>query len=162
MDLRTTIALISSRPDPAVFGTGFVIHADASRSYLVTCAHVVRDIQQESQAADLLVDGVSATIEAIGERDMIDLAVLSVPRLATMPPLPLSKLATEGGRWRFMVSIWWNARARNWWNDCGVVCIGRRCLVRGCPRCGVSGCAWRMSIASSPDIVAGRWYVRVG
>ena len=97
MDLRTTIALISSRPDPAVFGTGFVIHADATRSYLVTCAHVVRDIQKESaEPGDLLVDQAIATIEAIGTPETIDLAVLSVPRLAHLLPLPLSSQATEG------------------------------------------------------------------
>ena len=97
MDLRTTIALISSRPDPTVFGTGFVIHADATRSYLVTCAHVVRDIQRSSaEPGDLLVDQAIATIEAIGTPETIDLAVLSVPRLANLPPLPLSSQATEG------------------------------------------------------------------
>jgi len=97
MNLATTIALISSRPNPTVFGTGFVIYADATRSYLVTCAHVVRDIQKESsEPGDLLVDQVSATLEAIGTPDTIDLAVLSVPRLVTMPPLPLSSQATEG------------------------------------------------------------------
>ncbi len=99
MDLRTTIALISGRTDPTVYGTGFVIHADATRSYLVTCAHVVRDIQKKSpDPDDLLVDNTSATIEAIGTPETIDLAVLSVPRLADMPPLPLSKVATEGAR----------------------------------------------------------------
>jgi len=97
MDLRTTIALVSSRSEPTVYGTGFVIHANATRSYLVTCAHVVRDIQKASpDPEDLLVDNTSATIEAIGTPETIDLAVLSVPRLADMPPLPLSKVATEG------------------------------------------------------------------
>ncbi|MEM6501877.1 MAG: trypsin-like peptidase domain-containing protein [Cyanobacteria bacterium P01_C01_bin.89] len=100
MDLRTTITLVSSGFDPLVFGTGFVIYADETRSYLVTCAHVVRDIrdaQKRSDAPDdILVNGVNADVVAIGAPNTIDLAVLSVPRLSKLSTLPLSKSAKTG------------------------------------------------------------------
>jgi len=98
MNLATTIALVSSSTDPKAFGTGFVVHHDDDWSYLVTCAHVLRDIEaKQTDATRILVNSLAAKVVAQGEIDAIDLAVLRVPRLFDREPLPLGRLASGTG-----------------------------------------------------------------
>ncbi|MGD1901889.1 MAG: trypsin-like peptidase domain-containing protein [Geitlerinemataceae cyanobacterium] len=100
MDLNATTALVMSRADAKVFGTGFAVWADESRSYFVTCSHVVRDIRAVAAESAIWVDGVAAEVVADGADKQVDLAVLSVPLLDVprpgVPLLPLSLVATEG------------------------------------------------------------------
>jgi hypothetical protein len=63
------------------FGTGFVVYKNGNLSYLVTCAHVVESCKENS----LLVQGKVATLVAIGSKDEIDLAVISVKDLECQP-----------------------------------------------------------------------------
>lgn len=43
--LQDAIVLItSSDPEVGGFGTGFIVYQDQQTSYVVTCAHVVRDV----------------------------------------------------------------------------------------------------------------------
>ena len=100
MELAAAIALISSSADPKTFGTGFVVHQDEEFSYLVTCAHVVRAVenanQKNGEAGRLLVNNLAATVIAQGEPDAIDLAVLCVPRLWDRQPLRLRAAGMAG------------------------------------------------------------------
>ncbi|KAB8335219.1 hypothetical protein SD80_002430 [Scytonema tolypothrichoides VB-61278] len=77
----SVILITSSDPNlqkRRVFGTGFVIHHTDEASYLLTCAHVVRDVGGE---ALVLADSIPATVVANGESKGFDLAVLRVQRL---------------------------------------------------------------------------------
>ncbi|NMG19658.1 GUN4 domain-containing protein [Brasilonema bromeliae] len=85
----SVILITSSDPNlqkRRVFGTGFVIHHTDEASYLLTCAHVVRDVGGE---ALVLADSIPATVVANGESKGFDLAVLRVQRL-WCPALRLS------------------------------------------------------------------------
>ena len=80
-DPKSAIALIASSADPKTFGTGFVVHQDEAFSYLVTCAHVVRDIEKANgDQGKLLAEDSVATVVVQGDCDAIDLAVLRVDR----------------------------------------------------------------------------------
>lgn len=57
-------------------GSGFVILDDKSVSYVVTCAHVLRDWNRRAR-----VNGVDAEIVHDGEREGVDLAILRLPSL---------------------------------------------------------------------------------
>lgn len=87
-----SIVLVESRqPENKSFGTGFVVAHGESVSYIVTCAHVVRDVggvDQVKAAAAL------ARVVALGEDNGLDLAVLETPRLHGRSPL----LLHEGAR----------------------------------------------------------------
>jgi hypothetical protein len=77
----SVILITSSDPNlqkRRVFGTGFVIHHTDEATYLLTCAHVVRDVGGE---ALVLADSIPATVVANGESKGFDLAVLRVQRL---------------------------------------------------------------------------------
>src|SRR5258708_33823901 len=89
MDLQDAIVFISD-PDYEYFGTGFLIHRDAQASYVLTCAHVVNDIEESA----LLVEHIPAKIIAKGPKNGInlgiDLTVLQVEGtgLSEIPLLP--------------------------------------------------------------------------
>ena len=68
------------------FGTGFVIHKDTNHTYLLTCAHVVKDV---GGAETIRANGRPATVIASGEDKGFDLAVLTVEGLLDKPPLNL-------------------------------------------------------------------------
>lgn len=60
-----SIILIESRqPDNTAIGTGFVIHHTANNTYILTCAHVVRDMGGPDQvkAATLPAKGVDQNL----------------------------------------------------------------------------------------------------
>lgn len=90
-DPKSAIALIASSADPKTFGTGFVVHQDEAFSYLVTCAHVVRDIEKANgDQGKLLAEDSVATVVVQGDCDAIDLAVLRVDRWYRRSPVVLS------------------------------------------------------------------------
>ena len=88
-DPKSAIALISSSADPKTFGTGFVVHQDEACSYLVTCAHVLRDIEKQN-GAQIIAGGLAARVVARGEPDEVDLAIVAVPRWWDRSPLILA------------------------------------------------------------------------
>lgn len=95
-DLDDSVTLITSEsseiPD---FGSGFVIHQDEGTTFLLTCAHVVKDVGGTTRVkvgADL------AEVFRLGEKDGCDLAILKVDGLMRKPPLKLSNSATKGKR----------------------------------------------------------------
>lgn len=102
-DPKSAIALIASSADPKTFGTGFVVHQDEEHCYLVTCAHVVRDIhKKKGDPGKLLAGGLAAQVVALGEPDEVDLAVLKVSRSWARSPLGLARGAVE----RSAVCVW--------------------------------------------------------
>lgn len=91
--LLNSITLITgSSPDSRNFGTGFVIHQDERFTYLLTCAHVVKDVGGKE---NITVGGLPATIAALGEEDGFDLAILTVQGLWDKKPLKLRKLGEK-------------------------------------------------------------------
>lgn len=92
--LQDSIALITSHaPDNSRFGTGFVFRQRQDAAYVLTCAHVVRDVGGDQQ---VMVDGMAATVVSSGEADGIDLAVLRVEGVWGKPPLPLRFDGSKG------------------------------------------------------------------
>lgn len=92
--LQDSIILISSgTPNNRSFGTGFVIHRDEQATYLLTCAHVVRDVGGADQVE---ADGSRATVIASGEASGVDLAVLRVEALFDKPVLGLHLSGEKG------------------------------------------------------------------
>jgi S1-C subfamily serine protease len=92
--LLNSITLITgSSPDSRDFGTGFVIHQDESFTYLLTCAHVVKDVSRKGN--NIIVGGLPATVAAMGEENGFDLAVLKVEGLWDKKPLKLRKLGEK-------------------------------------------------------------------
>ena len=95
-DLDDSVTLITSEiseiPD---FGSGFVIHQDEGTTFLLTCAHVVKDVGGKTKVkvgADL------AEVFKIGSENGCDLAILKVDKLLGRPPLKLSNSAAKGKR----------------------------------------------------------------
>lgn len=68
------------------FGTGFIFQHSDEHTYILTCAHVVRDV---GGTQSVLVNQQPATVVALGEDNALDLAVLQIPPLANRPPLRL-------------------------------------------------------------------------
>ncbi|HEY7414285.1 MAG TPA: trypsin-like peptidase domain-containing protein, partial [Ktedonobacteraceae bacterium] len=86
-EYENSLVLISS-PDEENqnFGTGFIIEQDGRDSYILTCAHVVRDTQ--NTARKVKVNNVIAEVDASGTPDGVDdLAVLRVEGLTGKPLL---------------------------------------------------------------------------
>lgn len=76
------------------FGTGFVIHQDEQKTYVLTCAHVVDKVGGSDKVK---VAGNSATVEAMGDTNGCDLAVLTVEdSLTKLPPLKLGAVGAKG------------------------------------------------------------------
>lgn len=98
MSVSDSVLLITSSDSAnTTFGTGFVIHrnADEQASYLLTCAHVVRDV---GGATMVCAAGRPATVVAYGDADGtgVDLAVVRVEGLPELPVLRLQAGAKEG------------------------------------------------------------------
>ncbi len=75
------------------FGTGFVIHQYEQKTYVLTCAHVVSKLGGEYKVK---AAGHPAEVEALGDEDGCDLAVLSVrDRLNKLPSLKLSAVDAD-------------------------------------------------------------------
>jgi hypothetical protein len=77
------------------FGTGFVIHQYEQTTYVLTCAHVVRDV---GGADNVKADGHRAKVEtSLGDVEGCDLAVLAVENgLTKLTPLKLGVVGEKG------------------------------------------------------------------
>jgi hypothetical protein len=98
MSASQSIFLVTSA-DPAnvAFGTGFVIHHDPVEQtlFLLTCAHVVRDIGGQDK---VIVMGRPAAVVGYGDPDGggVDLAVLRLDGMTNVPIMPLGVGTDEG------------------------------------------------------------------
>lgn len=97
MSLESSVVLITSvDKDNPNFGTGFTIDQNGGYSYILTCAHVVRKVMDQS--GKVKVNGVIAEkvpIDDLNQAD--DLAVLRVKELFGVP-LPRRSKAEVGSR----------------------------------------------------------------
>jgi hypothetical protein len=90
VDVQASVVCVTSADsNNRSFGTGFVIghDPDGVHAYVVTCAHVVRDVGRPP-----LVEALPAEVVAIDTTEHVDLAVLRVAGLAAMPPLGIQQL----------------------------------------------------------------------
>jgi hypothetical protein len=88
-DPSPIVLVVGNSPKP--FGTGFVIHSDESATYVLTCTHVIRDVEK------LRVNGRPADVIASDEaRFGFDLAVLRVEGKLNCSCLPLNPGAKPG------------------------------------------------------------------
>jgi len=78
--LNSIVSIESVNEDNDSFGTGFVIECDEKGVYILTCKHVIDDVQRP------MVDEVIAKV--IASSDFIDMAVLYVSKLQ-LQPLPM-------------------------------------------------------------------------
>ena len=93
LDLQNSVVLITSS-DRAInrFGTGFVVRRCRSSAYIVTCAHVIKDVGGTEQVR---VEDIPARVVVSGESEGIDLAVVKVEGLGGKVPLTLSALGEK-------------------------------------------------------------------
>ncbi|MGB3512943.1 MAG: NB-ARC domain-containing protein [Microcoleaceae cyanobacterium] len=97
--LEESIVLVSSaskeEPEVSNIGTGFPFYREKNYTYLLTCAHVVKDVGGEGY---VLVKNIPAEIVAIGIIKSFDLAVLRVKGLLHIPLLQLICLSEAKDR----------------------------------------------------------------
>jgi len=87
IDWANSVVLISSTNNQnTAFGSGFVVYCDQEAAWVVTCAHVINDIEGQTEAR---VKGRKAQTIACGS-DALDLAVLKAPGLQRLKPFPVS------------------------------------------------------------------------
>ncbi|MDZ7959534.1 MAG: trypsin-like peptidase domain-containing protein [Aulosira sp. DedQUE10] len=86
-ELQKSVVLITSADSNINrFGTGFIVRRANGASYVLTCAHVLKDVKSTE---GIKVEGMMATVVASGENDGLDLAVLRVYGLWSKPELAL-------------------------------------------------------------------------
>ncbi|MCI5137668.1 MAG: serine protease, partial [Candidatus Electrothrix sp. AR1] len=86
IDQNTVFRLASLEPDKnKKFGTGFAVAYKSKRLFILTCAHVVKDLEDRVKVIGQEID--QADIVKIGAIDAIDLALLSIPWDDSPPPL---------------------------------------------------------------------------
>ena len=78
------------------YGTGFFVQDDGAYSYVVTCAHVVKDAYEEKQKYQVSIDEHTGEIEIYDEDT--DIAVVRVDISKTISVLRLVSVAQEGER----------------------------------------------------------------
>ncbi len=94
------------------FGTGFVIKYEGNIAYILTCAHVVRDVGGKDNA--IMVNGLEAEVYRNGEAQGIDLAVLKIDNF----PPPCTALALQkSGRPNMNFSVQVNSVAEDYEYD---------------------------------------------
>lgn len=94
LDVSVTLITSESSENPD-FGSGFVIHQEGGTSFILTCAHVVRDV---GGVTSIKIGTNLATVVGLGEEKGCDLAVLKVDGLSGKTPLKLCNSASEGKR----------------------------------------------------------------
>lgn len=95
--------LTSKNPENESFGTGFVILQDSHSTYILTCAHVIRDVGGIHQ---LEVDSYPASIVAQSKDGCADdLAVIKIDTVMGNSILPLGMLGKPGSS--FMIFGCW-------------------------------------------------------
>lgn len=81
------VKITSKQSENHHFGTGFVIYNDKNAAFVITCAHVVKDV---GGSGHVLADDYNADVIVSGEpKGGIDIAVLKVKKLSDKPPLTL-------------------------------------------------------------------------
>ncbi|MFZ2727346.1 MAG: trypsin-like peptidase domain-containing protein [Methylococcaceae bacterium] len=97
--LEDSIVFITSAESNGAFGTGFVFLKQDNYSYILTCAHVLEDINANEIGISkkIKLEGITEHIEVIacGSIETIDLAVLKIKNLQN-PALTLMNLGREG------------------------------------------------------------------
>jgi len=78
--LNSIVSIESAKREIDSFGTGFVIHNDENGAYVLTCQHVVDDVQEP------MVNEVIAQV--VTQSKFIDMSIIFVPKLR-VNPLPL-------------------------------------------------------------------------
>ncbi|MEI6708912.1 MAG: trypsin-like peptidase domain-containing protein [Methylococcales bacterium] len=84
------VLILSSDGKNTAFGTGFIIARDQNYSYLLTCAHVLEQINGKNSTENKLqISGVNVPVEIVkcGASDGIDIALLKVEELFDNSPL---------------------------------------------------------------------------
>lgn len=92
INLRDSIVLVtSSDGEIGDFGTGFVVHEDGQASYVVTCAHVIRNVggSEKVQAGHM-------TATVVASEEGIDVTVLRVEGFKELRPLSLCAFGERG------------------------------------------------------------------
>jgi hypothetical protein len=89
----SVVLIVSSDPKIRHFGTGFIIYQDQDTSYILTCAHVIRDVGGIDKVR---IDDVEGKIVASGEEKGIDLFVLQCKGYFDKSPLILDPANKEG------------------------------------------------------------------
>jgi hypothetical protein len=82
------VLILSSDVKNTAFGTGFIIAHDQNYSYLLTCAHVLEQINGKNSTENKLqISGVNVPVEIVecGASDGIDIALLKVAGLFNKP-----------------------------------------------------------------------------
>jgi S1-C subfamily serine protease len=80
----------------SAFGTSYVIKNDTSTTYLVTCAHVVRDVGGDGKV--LVGKGQEARVLIHGSPEGADDVAVLITNRIPAPPLPLAFNAERGRR----------------------------------------------------------------
>lgn len=94
MDLEDSVVLVTSKDsDNTNFGTGFIIRRSSGAMYVLTCAHVVRDVGGDDRVC---VDNYPTTVVALGEPEGLDLAVLRVEGYWDRLPLKFKQSGDRG------------------------------------------------------------------
>ncbi|NER33666.1 MAG: trypsin-like peptidase domain-containing protein [Oscillatoria sp. SIO1A7] len=93
-ELQQSLVLISSSEQKNNdFGTGFVFRQNRGSVYILTCAHVVRDVGGRDKVK---IGDRPVTVVATGDENGLDLAVLRVDGLFEMPALNLLGTGNQG------------------------------------------------------------------
>ncbi len=94
-DFQDAIVLITSCDDSINrFGTGFIVRQVRGTTYLLTCAHVIKDVGGSEKVQ---ADGNPATVIASGEKIGLDLSVLKVNNGLSSRPVISLKASGETG-----------------------------------------------------------------
>lgn len=89
LELENAIVLLSNKESDknATFGSAFIIARDDIYTYLLTCAHVIEQINQDSTENKLKILDVENPVEIVccGASDAIDIALIKVAGLFDKP-----------------------------------------------------------------------------
>jgi hypothetical protein len=91
----------SAAKDRRDFGTGFVCFRDATKTYLLTCHHVIEAIGE----ADARIQGKPIEVVKQGD-DTLDLALIKVEGLTETPVLPLGSSGEQGRAFEIFGHTW--------------------------------------------------------
>jgi len=91
--MNSVVRITSCSPDEYdQFGTGFIVHRDAHAAFVLTCAHVVKNV---GGPGNIKADGHPAVVFASGVEVGVDLAILHVEESLDMPTLGLRVCGKE-------------------------------------------------------------------
>ena len=83
--IETDTLFLLTSPEPErkrVFGTGFAVAQNQEQLFILTCAHVVEQLDGK-----VMIDGQPTAVVAAGSSNAVDLALLSVPCYEVQPLL---------------------------------------------------------------------------